>query len=451
MEIILLILGIVIGFLLAWILANNKNKAVIIQTEAKNQEIQSEVQQYQTQNQILEQKNKDLQLQCTDQKNEIAQAQNTILSLNRNLSTLQADHKNLKLKLDEQQGNLRELQQKFAAEFKNLANEIFEDKSKKFTDQNKLNLGQILNPLKERITDFEKKIDLANKENLTWNASLKEQISGLKELNLQITREAENLTKALKGESKVQGGWGEFILESILEKSGLSKDREFHVQQSHVTENGNRLQPDVVITLPEGKHIIIDAKVSLSAYERYCNCDSDDEKNAELKKHLLSMKNHVKNLSSKNYQQLYQLKGLDFVLLFVPVEPAFSLAIQYDVNLFNDAFDKNIVIVSPSTLLATLRTIASIWRQEYQNRNAVEIARQGGDLYDKFVGFVQDLQDLGGKLNATQDGYNKAMNKLVEGRGNLVSRAEKIKKLGANASKSLPENLLEKIKEGENE
>ncbi len=451
MEIILLILGIIIGFLLAWVLASNKNKAAIIQSEAKNQEIQNNLQQYQTQHQILEQKNKDLQQLSTDQKNELIQAQNTILSLNRNLSTLQADHRNLKVKLDEQQGNLLELQQKFAVEFKNLANEIFEDKSKKFTDQNKLNIGQILNPLKDRITDFEKKIDLANKENLTWNASLKEQITGLKELNLQITREAENLTKALKGESKVQGGWGEFILESILEKSGLSKDREFYVQQSHVTENGNRLQPDVIITLPEGKHIIIDAKVSLSAYERYCNCDNDEERSAELKKHLLSMKNHTKNLSSKNYQQIYKLKGLDFVLLFVPVEPAFSLAIQYDVNLFNDAYDKNIVIVSPSTLLATLRTIASIWRHEYQNRNALEIARQGGDLYDKFVGFVQDLQDLGVKINASQDGYHKAMNKLVEGRGNLVSRAEKIKKLGANASKSLPENLLEKIHEGENE
>ncbi|MFW5760222.1 MAG: DNA recombination protein RmuC [Cyclobacteriaceae bacterium] len=445
MEILLLFLGIVIGLLAAWLYSTQRHKKVTEKILQEKNDLEKEKYSYVTQNQVLEQKLGDMQQLNNIQKSELSEAQNTIIQLNRNLSSLQADHKNLQQKLNEQQQNLQDLQQKFAAEFRNLANEIFEDKSKKFTDQNKINLGELLNPLKERIVDFEKKIDLASKESLSWNAALKEQITGLRELNLRITNEAQNLTKALKGESKVQGGWGEIILESILEKSGLCRDREFLVQQSHTTENGKRLQPDVIINLPEDKHIIIDAKVSLSAYERYCNLDSEEEKITELKKHLLSIKSHVKNLSSKNYQQLYQLKSLDFVLMFVPVEPAFSLAIQNDVNLFNDAYDKNIVIVSPATLLATLRTIASIWRQEYQNQNAMEIARQGGDLYDKFVGFVQDLQDLGKKIDATQAGYNNAMKKLTEGRGNLVSRAERIKKLGANVSKSLPESLLDNI------
>lgn len=449
MEILLLILGIVIGFLGAWILTAQKQKANLRQIVQEKEALEKENNSYLTQNQVLEHKKADLQEQYELQKKELAEAQQTIIQLNRTLSSQQADQKNLQEKLKEQQQNLQDLQQKFAAEFKNLANEIFEDKSKKFTDQNKLNLGALLDPLKERITNFEKKIDLASKESLSWNAALKEQITGLRELNMRITTEAQNLTKALKGESKVQGGWGEFILEGILEKSGLCRDREFFVQQSHTTENGSRLQPDIIINLPENKHIIIDAKVSLSAYERYCNLDNEEEKFAELKKHLLSIKSHVKNLSGKNYQQLYQLKSLDFVLMFVPVEPAFSLAIQHDVNLFNDAYDKNIVIVSPTTLLATLRTIASIWRQEYQNRNALEIARQGGDLYDKFVGFVQDLQDLGKKIDATQTGYANAMKKLTEGKGNLVTRAEKIKKLGASASKSLPESVLEKIDQDE--
>lgn len=444
MEILFFFLGIIIGGLVSILFVQNihNRKKTIIQDQLNEKE--EKINHYQAQHQVFVEKNEQLKQLLGECKSAQEKDQESIIQLNKKLSTTEADYKNLKEKLTEQRSEVEKLQEKFAIEFKNLANEIFEDKSKKFTDQNRLNLGELLNPLKDKIVEFEKKIEITNKENLNWNATLKEQISGLKEMNLQITKEAENLTKALKGESKVQGGWGEFILESILDKSGLVKGREYFVQESLKADNGKRLQPDVIIKLPEDKNIIIDAKVSLVAYEKYFNEDNEEKRYAELKNHLISIKNHIKNLGSKNYQGLYQIKSLDFVLMFIPVEPAFSLAIQYEANLFNDAFDKNIVIVSPSTLLATLRTIASIWRQEHQNENALEIARQGGDLYDKFVGFVQDLNDLGNKINTTRDCYDKAMNKLVEGRGNLVSRAEKIKKLGANASKSIPSDLLEK-------
>ena len=351
---------------------------------------------------------------------------------------------NLQEKLDGQKKEIEEMHEKLQVQFKNLANEILEEKTKKFTDQNKSNLSDILNPLKEKILEFERKVERTNNENLKWNTALKEQITGLKELNIQITKEAENLTKALKGESKTQGNWGEFVLESILEKSGLIKGEQYEVQVSKTSEEGKRLQPDVVINLPEDKHIIIDSKVSLTAYEKYTSSDSELEKELEIKNHLLSIRSHIKGLSEKNYQTLYELGSLDFVLLFMPIESAFSLAIQHDQQLFTDAYDKNIVIVSPSTLIATLRTIASIWRQENQNRNALEIARQGGALYDKFVAFSEDLIKIGENLNTTKKNYDQAMNKLSAGKGNLVNRADKLKELGAKATKNIDQRLLDR-------
>ena len=339
------------------------------------------------------------------------------------------------------------MQEKFQIQFKNLANEILDEKTKKFTDQNKLNLSDILNPLKEKIIDFEKKVEQTNKESIARNSALKEQISGLKELNQQITKEAENLTKALKGESKSQGNWGEFILESILEKSGLTKGDQYEVQVSRTSEDGRRLQPDVIVKLPEQKHIIIDSKVSLTAYEKYASADDDKTREAEIKNHLLSIRTHIKGLSEKNYQTIYEIGSLDFVLLFMPIEPAFGLAVQNDAELFNDAYEKNIVIVSPSTLIATLRTIASIWRQENQNRNAQEIARQGGQLYDKFVAFADDLIKVGENLNTTKKNYDQAMNKLSQGKGNLVNRTNKLRELGAKATKPLDSRLLDRANE----
>ena len=288
--------------------------------------------------------------------------------------------------------------------------------------------------------DFEK----SNKESLLWNTALKTQIESLAELNKRINKEAENLTKALKGETKTQGYWGEFILQSILEKSGLVKDREYFVQESITSEDGRRYQPDVIVKLPDDKHIIIDAKVSLVAYERYVNEDNKEAKAVALKLHIQSIRRHMKQLSDKDYQKLEAIEGLDFVLLFIPIEPAFSLAVQNDQELFNDAYSANIVVVSPTTLIATLRTIANIWKNEHQNQNALEIARQSGNLYDKFVGFSNDLIKVGKAMDSAKGSYEDAMNKLTTGSGNLVKRVESIKKLGAKTSKILDAKLLDR-------
>ena len=350
----------------------------------------------------------------------------------------------LREKLLDQKKEIESMHEKLQMQFKNLANEILDEKTKKFTDQNKSNLADILTPLKEKILEFERKVEQTNKESIERNSALKEQITGLKELNLQITKEAENLTRALKGESKTQGNWGEFVLESILEKAGLNKGDQYEVQVSKTSEEGKRLQPDVVVNLPEDKHIIIDSKVSLTAYEKYASAENDIDKEAAIKNHLLSIRSHIKGLGEKNYQTLYEIGSLDFVLLFMPIESAFSLAVQNDPGLFTDAYDRNIVIVSPSTLIATLRTIASIWRQENQNKNALEIARQGGQLYDKFVAFSEDLIKIGENLNTTKKNYDQAMNKLSAGKGNLVNRADKLRELGAKASKNMDQRLLDR-------
>jgi DNA recombination protein RmuC len=370
-------------------------------------------------------------------KGELKEERNKVLELNRLNARLEASHRNVQEKLKTQKEEITQMQQRFSLEFKNLANEIFEDKSKKFTDQNKVNIGDLLKPLGEKIAAFEQKVEQSNKDNLERNTALKEQIGSLKELNQRITKEAENLTKALKGDTKAQGSWGEFILESILEKSGLAKDREYHIQDSRTNEEGKRFQPDVVVKLPDNKSIVVDSKVSLIAYERAVNAETEEDKVVNVKAHLLSLKSHIKGLGEKNYQSLYGVESLDFVLMFVPVEPAFSLAVQHDPELFNHAYAQNIVIVSPATLIATLRTIASIWKQENQSRNAIEIAREGGRLYDKFVAFTEDLKSIGKHLDSSQKAYELAKNKLYEGKGNLASKAEKMKELGAKASKSL--------------
>jgi DNA recombination protein RmuC len=259
-----------------------------------------------------------------------------------------------------------------------------------------------------------------------------------------MTEEANNLTRALKGDSKTQGNWGEFILESILEKSGLQKGIQYLVQQSHTSDEGSRQKPDVIVHLPDDKHIIIDSKVSLKDYEAYCSADTEEEKAIYLKRHIESIKNHIKGLSVKKYQTLYDLKSLDFVIMFVPIEPAFSIAVQNELGIWNDAFDKNIVLISPATLLATLRTIANIWKQDSQNNNALEIAKQSGALYDKFVGFIEDLLKVGKQMDTAKETYSDAMKKLSEGSGNIIRKIENIKKLGANTSKQIPQNILDR-------
>lgn len=358
------------------------------------------------------------------------------------LSKKETDFENLWERNKEQKEEVEQLQQKFTKEFENLANKILEEKTNKFTEQNKENLKNILSPLQDKIQLFEKKVEDSQKETHGYHSALKEQLQHLKDQNLKISKEAENLTKALKGDSKMQGNWGELILERVLEKSGLEKDREYFVQQSFNTEEGNRVQPDVIINLPDGKKMIVDSKVSLTAYERYVNEENEELKPQFLKEHLNSLRRHVEQLSEKNYLDLYQMESPDFVLLFVPIETAFALALNEDNTLYNKAFEKNIVIVTPSTLLATLRTIDSIWTNQKQQENAVEIARQAGALYDKFEGFVSDLIKIGKKMDEAKVEYQGAMNKLVDGSGNLITRVENLKKMGAKAKKSLPENIV---------
>ena len=435
MEIVWLIAGVILGGIAAWFMAKSKfqQSVEMDNTAALDTELQ-----------LAKERKEMLEQEIIAIKPELAAERQKSLDLSNQLIRTQTEHKNLQLRLTEQKAELEKMNERFSIEFKNLANEIFEEKSKKFTDQNKVNLGELLNPLRERIGEFQKKVEDSNKEGAERNASLVQQIKHLSELNKQITREAENLTKALKGDSKAQGNWGEVVLERILEKSGLEKGREYITQVSEVNEEGKRFQPDVVVKLPDNKNIIIDSKVSLTAYERYANSEDKDDQLAELKMHINSVKTHVRSLSEKNYQNLYGIEGLDFVLLFIPIEPAFTLAVQKDPELFNDAYSKNIVVVSPSTLIATLRTIASIWKQEYQNKNVMEIARQSGRLYDKFVAFTEDLLKVGENLKTTKKNYDLAMNKLSDGNDNLIRKTENLKKLGAKTSKQMDQRLLDR-------
>jgi len=443
MEILFLIIGLIVGFVIAFFFLKSKKTISLDEANKLNDQINSlKVESARLTERIKLFEDDKLSLQSDlDREREKSER------LTSENSTLKSDFNNLQTKLSEQKSEIENLQEKFTKEFENLANRIFEEKGSKFSEQNKEKLNEILNPLKEKISDFEKKVEETSKESIKGNASLREQLQMLKEMNQQITQEAKNLTTALKGQSKTQGNWGEFILESILEKSGLVRGREYLVQESLTTDSGKRFQPDVIVNLPENKSIIIDSKVSLVAYERFVSSEDENQKALALREHINSIRSHIKSLSGKNYQNLYQLESLDFVLMFMPIEPAFALAVQSDPSIFTDAFEQNIVIVSPSTLLATLRTISSIWRQENQNRNALEIARQSGEMLDKFTAFVDDLISVGKGLISAKDNYDKAMNKLTEGRGNLVSRTEKIKKLGAKASKSLPQSILNRAEE----
>ena len=328
-------------------------------------------------------------------------------------------------------------------QFKNLANEILEEKSKRFAEQNQQNLDTLLKPLQEKLTDFRKQVDETYQSEARERFALKQEVEKLAGLNLRMTDETRALTNALKGESKTQGDWGELVLETILENSGLRKGEEYLVQDTQTISDGSRLQPDVVIRLPESKHLVIDSKVSITAYTRYIQADDESNKTAELNSHVLSIKQHIQGLSAKNYQDLYGVGSIDFVLMFIPIEPAFLAAMRHAPDIYQEALKKNIVIVCPSTLLATVRTVAHLWRQEHQNRNAQEIARQCASLYDKFVGFVEDLDKVGQRLEQAQISYSDAVGKLKTGRGNLIRTAENVKKLGVKPNKSLPSKLTD--------
>lgn len=359
------------------------------------------------------------------------------LSLIKDKATMQAEAVFLREKLETSQTQDKQIQESLQSQFKLLAEGILEDKTKKFTAQNQTNIESILKPLSERIEKFERAVVETHRDNIERSASLKAEVQRLAELSTKVNQEAENLSKAIKGDVKTQGSWGEFILENVLERSGLRKDNEYVVQSVLRSEDGKQYRPDVVVNLPDQKHIVIDSKVSLSNYEKYFNAGTLEEQQEELSKHLLSIKNHLKVLSQKSYQDLYELKSLDFVLMFVPIESAFGLAIKQEPEIFNYAYERNIIIVSPSTLLATLRTIHNIWQNEYRNKYAHEIARQSGEMYNKFQDFIADMNKIKASLDRAQDAQASAMKKLSDGNGNLLRRAERIKLLGAKTTKTI--------------
>ena len=383
-----------------------------------------------------------IQQQLLETKEDFKKSQAESLLWREKAIQLDTINTNLTDQLAEQQQNLQKIEDKLSIQFKNLANDLLEEKSKKFTDQNKLNLETLLKPLGERIQLFEKQVDQTNKEGIERNVALRTEINRLYSLNLQITKEAENLTRAIKGDNKIQGNWGEWILETILEQSGLVKGREYQVQPSMVSEDGKRYQPDIVLQLPTNKKIIIDAKVSLVNYEQFFNTDQPEEKATQLKKHIHSLRTHIYSLSEKNYQKLPEAIGLDFVVLFVPIEPALNLVLENDSTISSEAYKKNIMLTSPSSLIAIIRTVANIWKQDYQNQNAIEIARQSGALYDKFVSFTRELIQVGRQIESTHETYKEAMAKLCEGKDNLIRKTERLKSLGASTTKSLDPKLL---------
>ena len=377
---------------------------------------------------LLEIKNKNQQLDSINNQNSA------------NLARLTAEKKALEEHVMRHKEDLKGMQEQFTKDFQILANKIFEEKSEKFTVQNRSNLDQILTPLKEKIADFQKKVEETHTSNIKESAGLREELKHLKDMSQRMTTEAENLTRALKNDSKVQGNWAEMILESILENSGLTKEREYFIQQSFTNDDGKRMQPDVLIKLPDDKWIVVDSKVSLKAYEQYSLDDSNAQ--GQLKNHLLSIKTHIKSLADKEYHDLGNGKNLDFILMFIPIEPAYLLALQKDHSLFQEAYERNIILVSPTTLIASLKIISATWKHEFQNKNALEIADRGKKLLEKFIGFAEDFEKIGDQLTRTEKTYTDAMGKLRDGRGSLVAQARQLEELGVKSNKQLSENLL---------
>ncbi len=443
---VFLLLGLAVGALGAFLFLHLKNQQNIRQvtTHFREKEKQLEKENLEKEKTTMAWKERYFarEEETTRQKKELEILRKETNQLTGLLEKSKTERLHLQEKLENQKSQIQEIQEKFITEFENIAGKILKTNSAEFTAANRKNLGEVLAPLKEKLQHFEKKVEDTYHKGLKDQTDLRAELKKLYELNARISEEAGNLTKALKGDVKKQGSWGEMVLERILERSGLNEGfRGYQKQWSDTSDKGRRIQPDIIINLPDNKHIIIDSKVSLVAYERTVNAPTTEDHTRHIKEHLLSLKTHVKTLSEKHYQSAQKLNSPDFVLLFIPVEASFSLAIREDQELFSYAWDQKVVIVSPSTLLATLRTIASIWQQENQTRNAIEIARQGGALYDKFVGFVKDMEKIGNNLQITQNSYSDAMGKLSEGRGNLIRSTEKLRELGARASKKIPEKL----------
>ncbi len=438
--IVTLVIGVFVGFSLSLIASKNRTESA---REAGRQELTTELA-------TLEERLASRDNQLVRLEKDLEEAEQALEELTRLRTELERDKARLGAELAEQAKSsdeklqvLNDAKKELQTQFENLANQIFDEKTKTFADQSKANLATILTPFKEKISEFENKVNEVYTNEGKERHSLIKEIQRLQELNQQISTDADNLTKALKGDTKTQGTWGEIILERILEESGLRKGIEYDTQGGFRDAEGKLLKPDVIVHLPEGKEIIIDSKVSLLAYEKYASAETEEERDASAKDHLMSINAHLKGLESKKYDELPDVQSLDFVLMFIPLESAFMLAIEKDNEIFRKAFDKNIMIVSPSTLLVTLRTIQNIWRYEYQNKNALIIADEAGKLYDKFVGFVSDLEQVGEQIDRSRKAYDGAHNKLVSGRGNLVSKAQGLIQLGVKSRKQLSEKVLQ--------
>ncbi len=457
---IIFIIALGIGIFFGRLIANLKSKSESGRLEERNNQLTLHI------DELKSQYNRDLEKQKEEAEYQRKEYREQIDKLDRSLSEIRQEKENISLQLtrkvsefknlqersEEQKAEVEKLNEKFQKEFENLANKILDQKSEKFTSLNKQNIEGILDPLNKKIKEFEEKVNVTNTESIKRHAELGEKLKTLHDQNVRISEEATNLTKALKGDTKMQGNWGEMVLERVLERSGLQKDSEYFVQQSFNTEEGRRVMPDVIIHMPGDKKMVVDSKVSLNAYERYINEVDESEKNIHLKNHLISVKNRINELSNKNYHTLYQMDSPDFVLLFIPIEAAFAIASNEQPNLYSDAFEKNIIIVTPTTLLAVLKTIDSMWQNEKQKQNAIQIATQAGALYDSFVNLTDELLKIGRQIGTVQNSYEGAMKKLT-GKGNLIRRVEKLKKLGAKASKQMDQKLLNRadIEEDEDE
>lgn len=478
MEVLYVILGLVLGVLL-FVIMNRKRNPEAMNNEIQNQFIESDKKnavlnalleelekkvadtKSEAESKIIEQRDKYDQLKeqiekhASDKLNALQQrfdeTEKAKIKAETSLLEAREHFMQQEKRIKEQKDEIEKLNERFQKEFENIANRILDDKSKRFTEQNKSNLDALLNPLKERIQIFEKKVDESYKLEASERNSLKGEIKSLLELNARISQEANNLAKALKGDNKLQGNWGEKVLESILEGSGLLKNQMYKTQESLTNAAGDIIKPDAIVYLPEQKHIIIDSKVSLIAYNQFIAEEKEEEKVRWLKEHVISIKSHVKLLAEKNYYTSRELNTPEFVLMFVPIESSFALALQTDLELFNYAWERRIIIVSPSTLQATLMTVSSIWKQEMQTRNAIEIATEGGKLYDKFASFMEDLKKIKTNLDRSNEAYDAAMNKLSTGKGNLLNRVEHLRKLGAKTTKQINESLPGHEEDNDNE
>ena len=443
MEIVFITIGLIIGGISAWFIQKYRlaSKSILLE---KAKELESNIRNLELEKAQKDERINNLESNLSVTKEALANTQKNETELREGLAREETERTSSEKRIKEQREEFDKVKEQLKVDFQNLANSILEEKTKKFTEQNKENLDTLLKPLGEKIKEFREKVENTHETQTRDGTALREQIKQLTELNVKMSEEANNLTNALKGQSKTMGNWGELVLETILENSGLKKGEEYLIRESFRKDDGGRSQPDVIINLPDKKHLVVDSKVSLVAYERYCST-SEDGKNREkhLKDHVSSIRGHVNSLTEKNYQDLYQISVPDFVMMFVPLDLALIIALQNERNLFMDAFNKGIFLVCPATLLFALRTIATLWKREKQNANAIEIARRGGALYDKFVGFYEQLGNLGDCIRKTQECYDDSLNKLKTGKGNLIRQVEMIKELGARSSKSLPYDAVE--------